>query len=92
MRIIYKYELDSCVCKVELPVGYVLLQVAMQGARIVIWAMIDNRVEEKIITTFRTYGTGHQISEDIKMRYLNTVQDRGLVWHIFQDVKEVKKK
>ena len=86
MQKIYKYPLpitDEFV--IEMPAMHRLLLVDTQKGMPFVWALV-NPDTEKILVTFRIYGTGHGIKDVDKMQYVGTFQEDfgNLVWHVFK--------
>jgi len=90
MRTIWKYKLDMAVVTVvEMPEGATVLQFQNQGGMMTFWAIVDTEVvTEK--RTFHVVGTGSPFPEvgDRDMYYMGTVQNRGYVWHIFEEAND----
>lgn len=88
-KVIYKYEIPvGHSADIELPVGFLPLAMAAQGAKIYLWAMIDPDETRKAILPLRVVGTGEPIREGELGRYYKTVHmENGLVFHIFQDCR-----
>ena len=84
---IYKYELKiPGVNTVPLPIESEILSVQMQQEKLCMWVMLEPDAPKQI-ELFVVYGTGWDIS-DSPGKHLGTVQDRGLVWHVFQANRE----
>lgn len=87
MITIHKYKLFFGV-GVEMPKDAKILSLQIQDGYICIWAMVDTDkpVERR---RFTRYGTGHEIiASDVRfLKFIETIQDGPLVWHIFE-VKE----
>ncbi len=85
-RTIHKFPLivtDSQ--ELLLPRGFQPLCVQVQHGIPCLWALVDAGAE-KAYFTFRTYGTGHPITEpENSLRYVGTYQldDGRLVFHVF---------
>lgn len=83
MRVVYKYPLElQMVQTVQLPVGAEILSV-LEKDGIQLYAMVDPTVEEKEDKEILIFGTGHEIPNNINMKFIGTVRDGYLVWHIF---------
>lgn len=84
MRVIYKYDLEiTDVQQISPPAGALLLNVAFQGDRLCLWALVntDYRAHDRII---KIYGTGQPVESQIG-HYIGTAHDpRGFVWHAFE--------
>lgn len=85
MKTIYKYKLNVGPNKIDLPVGAQILTAQMQpGLGIMLWAVVQpGSVILGQERYFNVYGTGFILPE-VYGKYISTVQDRGLVWHVFE--------
>lgn len=87
MKTIYKYKLPLVFSStILMPEGAEILaiQIQLHDNEICMWAMVDlnNVMTQRCI---ETYGTGHELPEDIKEhKYIATVQQNGFVWHFFE--------
>lgn len=68
----------------KMPRGAKVLTVQTQGGEPQLWATVD-RDAPSVNRTFVTYGTGHEMSEDL-LDYIGTYQlyDGTLVFHVFE--------
>lgn len=83
---VYKYELEMTdEQSIRLPFGAEILTVQRQSYKCCLWALVDprNELEERVICI---HGTGHPISDNKKLKYINTFQipHLGLVFHAFE--------
>ena len=72
--------------KLEFPLGSKVLSVESQGDDIVIYALVNTEQTEKEIKEIRTYGTGHDIPNDIiEFNFLGTAKlyNDSMVFHVF---------
>ncbi len=90
MTKIYKYPLAVLDAQeILVPQGAFVLSVQIQHhGGIVFWAMVDDEAGPER-RTYRVFGTGQPIPDDLTnarngSRYLGTVQDGVLVWHVFE--------
>lgn len=84
MTSIWKFELsitDEQI--VSVPKGAWILTAQMQRGRLCVWAMVDTNVICEP-THFRIFGTGNPVT-GLYGQYIGTVQDGGLVWHVFAE-------
>ena len=93
MKRIYKYEFKKG--SVEMPIGAKILSIQDQDHRLHIfqddrlddrlhiWALVDTDAEYEF-RYFTIVGTGHDFPEADDYTYINTIQDRSFVWHIFE--------
>ena len=82
MQAIWKYAISRTVGDIEMPRGAQILCVQIQDDDICLWATV-NTDAPKEIRTFVIYGTGHN-HPVIEGVHIGTVQQRGLVWHVFE--------
>lgn len=82
MRSIWKFGVGEG--PVEMPVGAEIIKVDMQGANIVVWAIVDPEApkQKRAIIVLGT-GFERQNKEMASLKYLDTVFDGSFVWHIF---------
>jgi hypothetical protein len=81
--IIYKYVIFENV-SLNIPSDSKILSFGIQNERAVIWVMV-NKSSENVERKFRLYGTGWSIEEPVEeLDFIGTVQDKGLVWHLFE--------
>ena len=82
---IWKYELRPDGATVGIPEGFKVLDVQVQHKTVCVWALVDPEAEQ-VSTTFRVYGTGHDLPPEVAaMEYVGTFQLHGgsLVFHVF---------
>lgn len=78
---VYKYPLlMKDVQRVQLPLEAEILSAQMQNGVLCLWAKVQIGVPDKVQRIW-IRGTGHGIEDEVK--FIDTVQDNGLVWHIF---------
>lgn len=85
-RSIYKYQLQITDEQViELPKESEILTAQIQHGRLFLWAIVwpNNITEKRVI---EIYGTGQPFPSYgmAERKYIATVQDDVLVWHIFE--------
>ena len=84
MKTIWKYPLElKGLQNISIPEGAEILHCAIQNDGIFLWALVDpslplQRREIEMI------GTGNEVSEDEERKYISTIIDGALVWHIFE--------
>ena len=84
MNTIYKYAIEiTDVVDIELPEESTILSAGMQNGTLCIWAQV-NKKSKTITKKIYIFGTGHPMP-DIPLKYICTVFDDSLVWHIYQD-------
>jgi len=84
-QVIWKYSLEGIGRqRVDMPVGAKVLSVQMQDNALTVWALVNDRAKV-LPRTFLVTGTGHEGEFD-NMRHVGTVQLRGFVWHVFEEV------
>jgi hypothetical protein len=85
---IYKYVLKvKDVQHIEMPKGARILTGGVQGAQLVLWAVV-NVAKATVRRTIRIVGTGHETGPSHAV-YIATVQMHHVngigVWHLFDD-------
>ena len=82
-RSIWKFPLQPD-ASIEIPKGAQLLTVQAQRDEPQLWAMVDPSAPKET-RRFKTFGTGHEITED-PGAYVATFQMHGgsLVFHVFE--------
>jgi hypothetical protein len=83
MKTIYKYLLEiTDEQTVSMPMGAQVLSAQMQGIQLCIWALVevgnvncDRRV--------KIFGTGNTVKLDGNWKFVDSVQERIFVWHVF---------
>lgn len=84
MKTIHKYPLKVAdTQKLQLPWKAQVLSVQFQAGELMMWALVTPDAP-KVERTIHTYGTGHQVPVD-PGTHIGTVQQGGLVWHLFID-------
>ena len=83
MKTIYKYPIEiTDEQTVSMPVGGQVLSAQMQGTHLCIWALVEagnfncNR-------RVRIFGTGNPVELDNNWKFVDSVQERIFVWHVF---------
>jgi hypothetical protein len=88
MKTIYKYPLALTDWQqIRMPEGAEILSAQMQGEDLCLWAMVETS-NKSTPRAFEVFGTGNPIHTDmgIDRRYINSVQERVFVWHVFERV------
>lgn len=84
MIVIYKYPIEiTDEQTVTMPLDAGVLSCQVQGGRLVLWAMVDTD-RPSFPKTIYVFGTGNPVPE-VRMRFIDTVQLNGLVWHVFEE-------
>jgi len=87
-RTIWKFPLSQHLNpnSFPMPKGAEILTVQMQGAVPTIWAVVNPAEPRDFWKTvyFQVIGTGWGFDTRHKRKYIGTVQDGPLVWHVFQ--------
>ena len=82
---IYKYPLElDYIQYIDIPVGYRLLSVQMQGDTPVMWVLVYPDAP-KACVKFHTFGTGEDIKEADLGQHVGTYQLDQLVFHVFEE-------
>lgn len=83
MKTIYKYTLALDELQVvPMPRGATIIDCQKHQDDICLWAIIDTN-EPHIFRRIVILGTGHLIPDN-NLQYIATVQDRDLIWHVFE--------
>jgi hypothetical protein len=83
MKVIYKYQLEvKPVNELQIDPEGEILSVQLQDGKIMMW-VLTNPSNKTVLRYFSIYGTGHAIVNE--GCYIATVQERGFVWHIFEE-------
>ncbi len=87
MITIWKYPLRAEIEDqfIEMPSGSKILTVQVQNAIPNLWAIV-NPEHPKERRHIRIHGTGHNIRDSTRLRYISTfqIQGAGLVFHVFE--------
>lgn len=86
MHKIFKYKLDiTDEQTIEFPAGSRILSVIEQDNNLVVYALVNDGIDEIERKLFKIVGTGHSFWYTEQWTYLATVStyDGNLVWHIF---------
>jgi len=82
--VIWKYTLE-CIDEqtLLLPKNAKILTVQIQNGKLQLWALLNPKaaIETRYIYIF---GTGYDIPDHIRLKYISTVQIGIFVWHIFE--------
>lgn len=85
---IWKFKLEPAETQeVTMPFGAVVLSAQCQGDDICLWVQLDttnaSSPERRIIEVF---GTGEAIPYEGERKFIGTVLDGALVWHVFERI------
>lgn len=85
MKLIWKFPLsltDSVI--VKMPKNAKIISLQVQNEIPTIWAIVndDQEFEER---KFNIYPTGSWLDEELKQAYIETIQIRKLVFHVFEE-------
>jgi len=84
MTIIWKYKIGIG-NTIKIPKGAKVLSSKIQNSQICLWIKVntDKDIENR---RFVVIGTGHEIDNNLKMKFIDTVinKDESLVFHIFE--------
>ena len=89
MKAIWKFPLQLVdIQDVVMPKGAEILTVQVQKDDLCMWAAVDPR-EDTIANTIFIHGTGHQIEDFEKKKYISTFQiaEGDLIFHVFELLK-----
>ena len=83
MKTIYKYPIEiTDEQTVSIPIGAQVLSAQMQGTQLCIWAMVDS-TNFNCNRRVRIFGTGNPVELDSNWKFVDSVQERIFVWHVF---------
>ena len=83
-KTIWKYDLDrETQSDIQMPRGAKILSVQLQRNGYRLWALVHPTALLEI-RTFVIYGTGWDMEYTDNLEYLETIQEDGFVWHIFE--------
>jgi hypothetical protein len=85
MKKIWKYQLTSRDCILQLPKDAEILTVKLQNEIPTLWALVDpntSELEERYVCTI---GTGWDAEDN--MKYITTYVDGHFVWHVLELIK-----
>lgn len=82
-QIIFKYNLETGYDFLILPADYKILTTQIQNGAIKVWVQHGNKIPPIQRVRFLTIGTGNAEEKLNDFKYINTVQQHKLVWHIF---------
>ena len=88
MRTIWKYELDITDSQtLEMPINADILTVQIQRETAQLWALVNPELSKEN-RYIQIYGTGHNVTEDLDLKYISTIQLQSgdLIFHIFEVV------
>lgn len=81
--VIYKYAVrPTDRQQLLMPEGARMLTVQLQRGEIMLWALVNESVNEEV-RYVNIYGTGNPITSTCMGQYVGTVQQGCFVWHIF---------
>ena len=90
MKTIWKYPIDlDDRQRIRFRKGAQILKANMQGEQLCIWALVDSEAKEEY-REIAIFGTGHEIPEDLNLKFISTVANPPFVWHIFEVLFIVK--
>ena len=90
MNSIYKYKLEAEDIQVlNLPLKTTILSVQSIKNEAYIYAVVDLNEVETEERTILTFGTGHEIEDNLKAHYIGTfkLHEDCLVFHAFEKVR-----
>jgi len=86
MKVIYKYKLRITDCQtIDLPINSHFLSVQVQDDEICLWVLLDPNSTMREIIEIHIFGTGNPIKFSNSLKFIDTVQLNGFVWHVFFD-------
>lgn len=88
MTTIWKFPLSDETTALEMPAGASILRVDVQDGSVFLWAMVDTDAPKET-RFFLFYGTGYEIKDADRLKFLNTFFVKGgvYVFHAFEVLK-----
>lgn len=89
MQVIYKYDLTLAgYQELTLPRNARILTADLQDCELKLWAIVDSENPARKIG-IHILGTGSIVPEIERgfLKHLNTIQQEGFVWHIFEEMR-----
>ena len=68
---------------IQLPEGAEILTIQYQNGCLYLWAKVDT-TKSLVNRHIEVFRTGYEILEDMKYKYITTIQYSGYVWHYFE--------
>jgi hypothetical protein len=85
MRKIFKYPLAiDDYQEVLMPLKAEFLCVQIKDGGLMLWALVDAETKGAGYRKILIHGTGNPIDDADEMKYIGTVQQNTLVWHVFE--------
>ena len=78
-KVVWKFKYDGAI---EMPKGAKILTAEFQGTTLMLWALVDPAKKPET-RMFELYATGQTFEAEDK-RYVTTVYQATLVWHLFE--------
>ncbi len=85
---IWKYPLLVPLSVLTIPRGGKVVALQAQRGQPCLWVEVDPEATKEL-RGFRIYGTGREIPDE-GVEYVGTYQDRAFVWHVYEELVEVK--
>jgi hypothetical protein len=83
MKTIYKYPIEiTDEQTVSMPIGAQILSAQMQGTQLCIWVLVEVG-NVNCNCRVRIFGTGNTVKLDGNWKFVDSVQERIFVWHVF---------
>lgn len=83
MKKVFKYQLRPGVTALELPIGFEILTVQLQGGEPQLWALVDQAQPSESVTIL-IVGTGHDVPNDASYIATFQVTSGTLIFHAFR--------
>jgi hypothetical protein len=84
VKVVHKFSIDLRKTAVEMPLGSKILSVQLQDGSPTLWALVDPEAMKEI-RHFRVLMTGEHFTGSKDLDYLATLQNNGIVAHVFED-------
>lgn len=87
---VFKYEIKAVdEPKMRLPFGALILSVGAQGGKMFLWALVNPSEQRTKQHVFRVAGSGHEIADVQKLRFIGTVHMHSGSLHVFERISEI---
>lgn len=67
-KVIYKYQIQNTVSKLQLPAGATVLHVGQQEGNVTLWAQVNKDTTALVNRMFAIVGTGYAWEDDGRIR------------------------
>lgn len=83
-RAIWKFEMPTPVCTIDMPLGAVVLAFGQQNHALVVWVEADPSEIDRVSRRFLAVNTGTEYEAGFDWHGMVQMPN-GLVWHLLED-------